>query len=746
MKIKNFQSGALCYAQSLRALERSMVITMAKTKGGFTLPGEAGYEALTLKMAEKWGADVIRDSDGTELSEEIVQAGYGIYSTICIIREHNEWAKNHPGNLQQSFLMTAPVTANDEVVSVHLMEGFFDGQFVVNDSEESLRYWEVYDRTTEEKLPNGQWCFEKEAGNVVIQKAVPFHNYTVSFLAYRVWEEISMYNHVTNNWDKEHLVPIDPRKKEARDYLYEWLENWCKTHPDTTVVRFTSLFYNFVWIWGSREENRNLYTDWGSYDFTVSPLALEEFEKAYGYALCAEDFINQGKLHVTHMPAGKKQRDYMAFTNRFVVDFGKELVELVHRYGKKAYVFYDDSWVGVEPYSELFPEFGFDGLIKCVFSGYEARLCAGAKVETHELRLHPYLFPVGLGGAPTFSEGGNPVLDAKKYWVSIRRALLRQPVDRIGLGGYLHLTEPYPDFCDYIEQVADEFRTIKEMHGDGGVYTIPCKVAVLHSWGSLRSWTLSGHFHETYMHDLIHINEALSGLPVEVSFISFEDVKAGALKDADVVINAGRAGTAWSGGDAWKDAELVSRIQEWVYKGGVFLGVGEPSAAEGYQDYFRMAQVLGIDEDTGARVCHGRWRYTIDEETKKLLMPESADVPERPYLMLTDGKARVLAEKNKIPTAVINGFGKGKGIYLSGFSLSNANARMLLNLMLYGMGLPLSQNYLTDNPDAECAYYPGTGKLVVINNSDRQVRTKVQTEKGVREFTLAAFETAIEEA
>ncbi len=746
MKIKNFQSGALCYAQSLRALERSMVITMAKTKGGFTLPGEAGYEALTLKMAEKWGADVIRDSDGTELSEEIVQAGYGIYSTICIIREHNEWAKNHPGNLQQSFLMTAPVTANDEVVSVHLMEGFFDGQFVVNDSEESLRYWEVYDRTTEEKLPNGQWCFEKEAGNVVIQKAVPFHNYTVSFLAYRVWEEISMYNHVTNNWDKEHLVPIDPRKKEARDYLYEWLENWCKTHPDTTVVRFTSLFYNFVWIWGSREENRNLYTDWGSYDFTVSPLALEEFEKAYGYALCAEDFINQGKLHVTHMPAGKKQRDYMAFTNRFVVDFGKELVELVHRYGKKAYVFYDDSWVGVEPYSELFPEFGFDGLIKCVFSGYEARLCAGAKVETHELRLHPYLFPVGLGGAPTFSEGGNPVLDAKKYWVSIRRALLRQPVDRIGLGGYLHLTEPYPDFCDYIEQVADEFRTIKEMHGDGGVYTIPCKVAVLHSWGSLRSWTLSGHFHETYMHDLIHINEALSGLPVEVSFISFEDVKAGALKDVNIVINAGRAGTAWSGGDAWKDAELVSRIQEWVYKGGVFLGVGEPSATEGYQDYFRMAQVLGIDEDTGARVCHGRWQYTLDEETQKLLIPEGADVPGRQYLMLTDGNARVLAEKNGIPAAVINDFGKGKGIYLSGFSLSNANARMLLNLMLYGMGLPLNQNYLTDNPDAECAYYPGTGKLVVINNSDRQVRTKVQTEKGVREFTLAAFETVIEEA
>ena len=47
---------------------------MSQTKGGFTLPGESGYEDLTLKMAEKWGADVIRDSDGTVLSAQIVHA------------------------------------------------------------------------------------------------------------------------------------------------------------------------------------------------------------------------------------------------------------------------------------------------------------------------------------------------------------------------------------------------------------------------------------------------------------------------------------------------------------------------------------------------------------------------------------------------------------------------------------------------------------------------------------------------
>ena len=45
-------------------------MTELENKGGFTLPGEAGYEKLTLELAKKWGADVIRDSDGTELSPD----------------------------------------------------------------------------------------------------------------------------------------------------------------------------------------------------------------------------------------------------------------------------------------------------------------------------------------------------------------------------------------------------------------------------------------------------------------------------------------------------------------------------------------------------------------------------------------------------------------------------------------------------------------------------------------------------
>lgn len=711
------------------------------TTGGFTLPGEAGCEALTLDLARRWGADVIRDSDGTELSDEILQAGYDIYSTICIIREHNDWARQHPDCLQQTFLSTQPALAEEESLSVPLMAGFFDQQFKVNDRPAALALWQVWDRTEETLLPADAWQWLPDTGCVVIRHPVPYHQYTVSFLAWRIWEEISMYNHVTNGWTKEHLVPIDPRTPVAREYLTHWLQTWCENHPHTNVVRFTSMFYNFVWMWGSDERNRNLFTDWGSYDFTVSEQALADFAAEYGYALTAEDFINKGNFQVTHMPPSDRKRDYMAFTQRFVAGYGKELVDLVHSYGKKAYVFYDDSWVGVEPYGPCFEQFGFDGIIKCVFSGYEARMCAGVKAPVHELRLHPYLFPVGLGGAPTFMPGGDPTRDAKLYWNHVRRALLRAPIDRIGLGGYLHLLEDFPDFVQYIAALADEFRTVRDLHRAGKVYTMPLTVAVLHSWGNLRPWTLSGHFHETYMHDLIHINEALSGLPVQTEFLSFEDVKAGKLEGVDVVINAGRAGTAWSGGDAWHDAKLVTALNAWVAQGGVLIGVNEPSAAPGHGDYFRMARALGVDEDTGARVCHGRWPVAADPVPG--LIPEGAELPVREHLYLTDGDTRVLAEQDGCPAIATHAFGKGRGVYLAGFSYSPENARMLLNLMLWAKGLPLNAAYLTTDPGTECAWFPDSRQLVVINNTDTPRTTAVHTPEGDVTVELEPFATCI---
>ena len=705
-------------------------------QGGFTLPGEAGYEQLTLELAKKWGADVIRDSDGTKLSDEIVKAGYSIYSTICIIRQHNAFAAEHPDAQQQTFLCSGPVVATGDTLVIDPMDGYFTEQFALNDSPDALPYWQVYDRTSGKELPRDQWSYAD--GQVTLTGCTLWHEYTVSFLCWRIWEEINMYNHTTNSWTSEHLRQLDPRHPAAWEYLQKWLDDWCLENPDTDVVRLTSLFYNFVWIFGADLRNRSLYCDWASYDFTVSPAALKAFEAEYGYALTAEDFINQRKLQVTHMPPTPAKLDYMKMIQRFVAEKAKVLVEIIHKHGKQAYVFYDDSWVGMEPYGEHFANVGFDGLIKCVFSGYECRLCANAQVPTHEIRFHPYLFPVGLGGLPTFAPGGDPAKDAWQYWRNVRRALVRQCVDRIGLGGYLHLTEGFPEFNDAIETMAIDFRRIKELCSHGAPLSGKCCVAVIHTWGSLRSWTLSGHFHETDKHTLIHINEALSGLPVEVSYLSFADVENGALKDVDVVINAGCAGDAWSGGDAWKSDRLVEELTRFVYEGGAFIGVKEPSAADGYHTRFRMAHVLGIDKDTGARICHGRWQYDVAEAPFALCADA---LGKDASLYLTDGNASVLSDFAGVPQMTVNRFGKGLGVYMSDFKVSPKSTRMLLEMLMYLTGLKPADLYLSNCPDVETAYYPADRTLVVLNNLETAAEAVISTPEGQIPVKLSPMET-----
>ena len=709
-----------------------------KLRDSFTLPGEAGYERLTLELAEKWGADVIRDSDGTKLSPEITAAGYRIYSTICLIREHNAFAQAHPDAQQQVFLLSDPVTAEEHTVRIRPLDGYFEEQFRINDSTDALPFWQVWDRTADREIPRENWSWEN--GVLTVSSCIPWHRYTVSFLCWRIWEEINMYNHTTNHWTSEHLMQLDPRHPAAWDYLQAWLEDWCVQNPQTDVVRLTSLFYNFVWVFGSDMRRRTRFVDWASYDFTVSPAALRAFEKEYGYALTAEDFIHRGRLQATHRPPTKAKRDYMDFIQRFVAEKAKTLVDIIHRHGKQAYVFYDDSWVGMEPDGPYFASVGFDGLIKCVFSGFECRLCAGAEVPVHELRFHPYLFPVGLGGLPTFSEGGHPEQDAMAYWMHVRRALVRQCVDRIGLGGYLHLTEGFPAFTECIAAMADEFRSLKALHAEGAPAVLPVRVAVVHGWGKLRSWTLSGHFHETDGNILIHLNEALSGLPVQVKFLSFDDVRNGMLRDADVMISAGRAGDVWSGGDEWKDPALTAEVTRFVWEGGSLVGAGEPSAVTGGDTCLALAHILGVDTDDGSYACHMPWEFDISEAP--FPVPENT-LPLREGVRLTDPETRVLRAEGHTPLFTLHRFGKGMAAYLSGFTYSPEAAKMLLNLLLYLTGKEGAAAGTCSAAEAECAWFPVSGKLVLFNNSSREIETAAAWPGGQGTYRLAPMETRI---
>ena len=93
---------------------------------------------------------------------------------------------------------------------------------------------------------------------------------------------------------------------------------------------------------------------------------------------------------------------------------------------------------------------------------------------------------------------------------------MRSPLDRIGYGGYLSLAVEHPDFIDRVEQIVAEFRSIHERSAGLRPLTPGFKVAVINSWGRLRSWMthMVAHalwYRQTYTY--LGVLEALSGLP-----------------------------------------------------------------------------------------------------------------------------------------------------------------------------------------------------------------------------------------
>ena len=710
------------------------------TTGGFTLPGEASYEELTLRLAKTWGADVIRDSDGTQLSDEIYSSGYDIYSTICVIRADNEWAKANPDKLQQCCMMSQPVVAEGETVVIEPLKGYFSEQFRINSDDDPQEWWQVFDRTTGQEVPVAHWSFDPATESVTIRDTKKWHAYTVNFFSYRIWEEISMYNHVTNDWgDREHLMPIEPMHPEAQEHILAYLEKWLQEHPNTSVVRLTSLFYNFWWFWGDPEKQRFIVNDWGSYEFSVNPFAIRRFEEKYGYRPRSEDFVNAGLYNTSHKVPSKTYRDWMDFINEFVITFGRKCVDLIHAHGKQAFVFYNDHWLGMEPYGARFKDLDLDGIIDGIFSGFEARKVANTPcVKVKELRMHPYLFPTGVNNAPSFLPGGNPTLECKTYWLDIRRALLREGVDRIGFGGYLHLVEDHPDFIDYIVHMTNEFRQLRSLHENDTPYAPPFKVAILSAWGKMRAWGCCGHYNHGNFYN--EVMESVSGLPLHVEFISFEDILAGNLpSDIKVIINAGLVDTSWCGGEYWANEQVIEAISQFVHDGGGFIGVGEPSALRHSNRYFQLAHLLGVDRERGLTHAFNRLPFDLGG-TEHFVMKDvntSLDFgPAIDGIYILDAQTDVLAAKDQSPMVTTRSFGQGRSVYLSGHNFTPENVRLLHRAIHFTAQAEAQlDTWLCSNIRTECAYYLNHHKLAVVNNSDQPQETRITTDSGK---TLAA--------
>ena len=99
-----------------------------KKKGRFTLPAESNFLKETKELMERWGADAVRDSDGTKLDEEIKKLDTKIYTTYFVARAHNEFAEKHIEECQQLYLMSKFNMALSEELSIDFINGYFTEQ------------------------------------------------------------------------------------------------------------------------------------------------------------------------------------------------------------------------------------------------------------------------------------------------------------------------------------------------------------------------------------------------------------------------------------------------------------------------------------------------------------------------------------------------------------------------------------------------------------------------------------------
>ena len=107
-------------------------------------------------------------------------------------------------------------------------------------------------------------------------------------------------------------------------------------------------------------------------------------------------------------------------------------------------------------------------------------------------------------------------------------------------------------------------------------------------------------------------------------------------------------------------------------------------------------------------------------------------------LYLTDGRAAVLAEKDGGIAMTVNDFGKGRGVYMSGFRVSPESTRMLLELLVWLTGARAL--YLSDSAAVETAYYPADNVLVAVNNADAPAEARVALPEGEMKLALAPLE------
>ena len=133
-----------------------------ENRGRVTIPTDVDVVPETLELLARFGADAIRDCDGTDYPEALKAVDAKVYSTYYTTRKDNAWAKANPDEVQQCYIMTGFYMAKEEPLKIPLMKGISNELLMVNTRDDRKRWWEVMDRSLGTPVSVEEWEYEEE--------------------------------------------------------------------------------------------------------------------------------------------------------------------------------------------------------------------------------------------------------------------------------------------------------------------------------------------------------------------------------------------------------------------------------------------------------------------------------------------------------------------------------------------------------------------------------------------------------
>lgn len=687
-------------------------------KGLVTIPTDKDCVELTKKYIAYWGADAVRDCDGVELPSEVASFNTEVYKSYFIVREDHEYAHNHPEFIQNVALSSKRKVAFTSSLKIDLLEELFKESLIPNE-ENYRKYYQVFDRTT--GLLHDDYDYLGN-GIVRINNAIKYHEYSVNFFAKNIWDPVQIYNYHSNGWNVPKDIDLDPAYPEARKHMLSRFENWLKEHNEVSVIRFTTFFYNFLILYN--DGLTQVAWDWHNYTMSASPKMFELFEKENGYSLTLEDIVTSGTMLSRFEIPSKRSRAYIDFVDKKCAEWAKQFVDLAHKYGKKAIMFDGDHRIGVEPYNPHFASIGLDGVVGAPHSQTYLRMISDMEgVGFKEARLNPYFFP---NECPSDEVGTNMV---RTFFNNQRRGMLRKNIDRIGFGGYLKIADSYPNFTKAIKDVCDEFRFIKSNTSDKGSLTL-ARVAILSYWGKRNAWMINGqHVDDTNQDNEGYqaLLEALAGQPVDVSWVSFDEViDSDVISSFDVVITTGLVGSSFQGDYYWKNEKLITKIREYVSNGGGLIGIGDPSGYFYQGKYFQLSDIFGVEKEIGFTNFKRIKVEPLLDKTHFILKDINMDLidfgSQRKNVYIKEGTPIVILDQGgyKNVALAVNRYNKGRAVYLSSLMPTSYDAyRLIYKMIIWASNKEeLEHRLYTLNPNIDIYYYEDTNTYIFLNNVD----------------------------